>query len=57
MNTNLPSRPKMDVRIECVLPADEKRRLFELAAARRVPVSQLIRQGIALVAAGDQEAA
>lgn len=51
MNTKQPVRPKMDERIHLALPADEKRKLFEIAAARRLPVSEIVRRGIALVAA------
>lgn len=48
MNTKLPVRPVMDERITVKLPADEKRAVFEAAAARRIPVSELIRRGIVL---------
>jgi hypothetical protein len=41
----------MDARLQVVLPADEKQALFEAAAKRRLPVSELIRRGIALVSA------
>lgn len=51
MNTKLPVRPTMDERITVKLPADEKRAVFEAAAKRRLPVSELIRRGIALVSA------
>lgn len=50
MNTKLPTRPKMDARINVVLPEDEKLKLFEVAKQRRLPVSEVVRRGIALVA-------
>ena len=43
MNTKMPVRPKMDARLQVVIPADEKQKLFEVAAARRVSVSEIIR--------------
>lgn len=51
MNTKLPVRPTMDARLTLKLPADEKQALFEAAAKRRLPVSELIRRGIALISA------
>jgi hypothetical protein len=56
MNTKLPTRRKMDDRIAVVLPADEKRRLFETAAARNTTVSQMIRNALASIAAGESAA-
>lgn len=50
MNTKLPTRPKMDARINVVLPEDEKQTLFEVAKMRRLPVSEIVRRGIALMA-------
>ncbi len=47
MQSNLPTRSEMSSKIEVRLPADEKRRLFEDAAAKGVTVSHLIRQAVA----------
>ena len=50
MRTKLPTRPKMDERIALVLPADEKRRLFEAAARKNTTVSAMLRAAVAHVA-------
>ena len=47
MHTDLPLRPKLDERIKVALPSDEKRRVFEIAAARRLTVSAFVRDAIA----------
>ena len=49
MNTQLPTRPHLDERIQLALTAGEKRRVFEVAAARGVTVSELLRGAIAQV--------
>jgi hypothetical protein len=46
MKTDLPLRPKLDDRIMFAVAPDEKRRLFEVAAERRVTVSELVRTAI-----------
>lgn len=51
MNTKLPTRPEMDARIAVVLPADEKRKLFEVAAKKGTTVSAMLRAAVASVAA------
>lgn len=50
MNTKLPTRQEMDARIAVVLPAAEKRKLFELAARQNTTVSAMIRAAVAHVA-------
>ena len=49
MNTKLPTRPKMEARLNVVLPADEKQALFAVAKERRLPVSEVVRRAIALM--------
>jgi len=51
MNTKLPTRSRMDDRIEVVIPAADKRRLFEIAAKKNTTVSAMIRTAVAQVAA------
>lgn len=47
MHTDLPQRPKLETRIKIAISPEDKRRLFETAAARRVTVSELIRAAVA----------
>jgi len=47
MNTTLPTRPKMDDRLFVNIPADQKRRLFEIAASRGVTTAEMIREALA----------
>ena len=49
MNTQLPTRPHLDERIQLALTAGDKRRVFEVAAARGLTVSELLRAAIAQV--------
>jgi Ribbon-helix-helix protein, copG family len=49
MHTTQPVRPKLDERIKVSIAPEDKRRLFETAAARGVTVSQLLRAAIAQV--------
>ena len=44
MRTKLATQPKMDERMSVALPADEKARLFDLAARRNTTPSQLLRE-------------
>jgi hypothetical protein len=57
MTTKQPTRPKMNDRLAVAMSPDEKRRLFETAAARNTTVSQMIRSALASIAAGEQRAA
>jgi hypothetical protein len=41
MHTTQPVRPRLDERVKVSITPDDKRRLFETAAARGVTVSQL----------------
>lgn len=50
MNTKLPTRPEMDARIALVLPADEKRKLFEIAAKKGTTVSAMLRAAASVAA-------
>jgi len=45
--TDFSQRPKLDERIRVALATDEKQRLFELAAKRRLTVSEFVRSAIA----------
>jgi hypothetical protein len=56
MNTTLPVRPPFDERIAVAVTAEEKRKIFEAAAARRLTVSELVRKALAL-ASGETLAA
>lgn len=46
MSTNLPLRAQMDDRIQVVLPKEQKRRAFEIAAREGVSVCHLIRSAL-----------
>jgi hypothetical protein len=47
--SELPTRPPLDARLKVALAADEKARLFEVAAERRVTVSEIVRAAVARV--------
>lgn len=51
MNSKFPTRARMDERIALVLPSDEKRKLFEIAAERGTTVSAMVRDAVASYAA------
>ena len=51
MHTTQPVRPKLEERVKVSIAPEDKRRLFQAAAARGVTVSQLLRSAIAQVAA------
>ena len=53
MHTTQPVRPRLDERVKVSITPDDKRRLFETAAARGVTVSQLLRSAIAQVTVDD----
>lgn len=46
MNTKLPTRPPHDERITVPLTAEDKRRIFETAAARGTTASDLMRRAV-----------
>jgi hypothetical protein len=46
---DLPRRPRMDNILRIAVAPDDKARLFELAAQRRVTVSELVRTAVARV--------
>lgn len=50
MNTKQPVRPKMDELLKVAIPADQKRRLFEIAARKNTTVSEMVRAAISEVA-------
>jgi hypothetical protein len=45
-NSPLPTRPLLDMRVQIALSAEDKRTLFEVAAKRRLTVSDFIRAAI-----------
>lgn len=49
MKSKYATVPAHDERLNIVLPATLKRQVFETAASRGIPASQLIRQAIAAV--------
>lgn len=55
-NANLPRRPRLDDSLRIAVPTEEKQRLFELAASRRMTVSEFVRSAIAR-AEGEHRAA
>lgn len=54
--SELPTRPALGARLKVALAPDEKRRLFEVAASRRMTVSEFVRSAISR-AEGEMRAA
>jgi uncharacterized protein (DUF1778 family) len=53
---NFPRREKLDEHLHVVIATDDKRRIYEAAAARRLTVSEFVRAAIVRAASEPQAA-